>query len=128
MVFQPNPSVIMPAAKRQKAVFAADAFFDFDKSVMIGASRGKLDDLFTNLQDINLEVILSIGHSDPSEGTLELRKKIGMARAEAVKAYLVSKGIEARRIYTESSLNSLPTAPAKNRRVEIEAVGTKFVN
>jgi OOP family OmpA-OmpF porin len=53
-------------------------------------------------------------------------------RAEAVKAYLVSKGIEKNRIYTEGKGEKQPVASnvtaegrAKNRRVEIEVVGTR---
>jgi OOP family OmpA-OmpF porin len=53
-------------------------------------------------------------------------------RAEAVKAYLVSKGIEKNRVYTEGKGEKQPVADnktaegrAKNRRVEIEVVGTR---
>ena len=55
-----------------------------------------------------------------------------MRRAEAVKAYLVSKGIEKSRVYTEGKGKKQPVADnktaagrAQNRRVEIEVVGTK---
>ena len=55
-------------------------------------------------------------------------------RAEAVKAYLVSKGIEANRVYTEGKGEAQPVADnktkegrAKNRRVEIEVVGSRQV-
>ena len=54
------------------------------------------------------------------------------SRAEAVKAYLVSKGIEKNRVYTEGKGEKQPVADnktaegrAKNRRVEIEVVGTR---
>ena len=52
-------------------------------------------------------------------------------RAEAVKAYLVSKGIEKNRVYTEGkgekpvADNKTAEGRAKNRRVEIEVVGTR---
>ena len=53
---------------------------------------------------------------------------------EAVKAYLVSKGIEANRVYTEGKGEAQPIADnktkegrAKNRRVEIEVVGSRQV-
>jgi OOP family OmpA-OmpF porin len=53
-------------------------------------------------------------------------------RAEAVKKYLVSKSIEANRVYTEGKGKRQPVASnktkegrAKNRRVEIEVIGTR---
>ena len=53
-------------------------------------------------------------------------------RAESVKAYLVSKGVEKNRVYTEGKGEKSPVADnktkegkAKNRRVEIEVVGTR---
>jgi OOP family OmpA-OmpF porin len=62
------------------------------------------------------------------------KQKLSLRRAEAVKAYLVSKGIEANRIYTEGKGKKQPVADnnsaegrAKNRRVEIEVVGTRPV-
>ena len=78
-----------------------------------------------------LEVIIAIGHTD-SIGSDAYNLKLSVRRAEAVKAYLVSKGIEPNRIYTEGKGKAQPIADnrtaegrAKNRRVEIEVVGTR---
>jgi OOP family OmpA-OmpF porin len=118
-------------AAASKVTYAADAFFDFDKSVVKPAGKAKLDDLVSKVKGINLEVIIAVGHTD-SIGSDAYNQKLSVRRAEAVKAYLVSKGIEKNRIYTEGKGEKQPVADnktkegrAKNRRVEIEVVGTR---
>ena len=111
--------------------YAADAFFDFNKSVVKAEGKAKLDDLVGKIKGINLEVIIAVGHTD-SVGGDAFNQKLSVSRAEAVKAYLVTKGIEKNRVYTEGKGEKQPIADnktaegrAKNRRVEIEVVGTR---
>ncbi|HQY38493.1 MAG TPA: OmpA family protein [Giesbergeria sp.] len=118
-------------AMATKVTYAADAFFDFDKSVLKPAGKAKLDDLVSKVKGINLEVIIAVGHTD-SVGSDAYNQKLSVRRSEAVKAYLVSKGIEKNRVYTEGKGEKQPVADnktkegrAKNRRVEIEVVGTR---
>ena len=125
----PAPAPQPPAAT--KVTYAADAFFDFDKSVLKPEGKAKLDDLVGKVKGINLEVIIAVGHTD-SVGTDAYNQRLSVRRAEAVKAYLVSKGIEKNRVYTEGKGEKQPVADnktsegrAKNRRVEIEVVGTR---
>jgi OOP family OmpA-OmpF porin len=120
-----------PKPVTEKVTFAADVFFDFDKAVLKPEGKAKLDDLVGKLKTTALEVIIAIGHTD-SVGSKEYNQKLSVRRAEAVKAYLVSKGIEPNRIYTEGKGLTQPIADnrtaagrAKNRRVEIEVVGTR---
>ena len=128
----PTPAApVAPAATVQKVTYAADAFFDFDKSVLKPEGKAKLDDLSSKVKNINLEVIIAVGHTD-SVGSDAYNQKLSVRRAEAVKAYLVSKGIDKSRVYTEGKGEKQPVADnktaagrAKNRRVEIEVVGTK---
>jgi OOP family OmpA-OmpF porin len=115
----------------EKVTFAADALFDFDKYVIRPDARAKLDDLVSKLAGVNLEVIVAVGHTD-SIGTAEYNMALSQRRANAVKQYLVSKGIEANRIYTEGKGKTQPVADnrtaegrQKNRRVEIEVIGTR---
>ena len=121
--------VVAPVAT--KVTYAADAFFDFDKSVLKPEGKAKLDDLSGKLKGISLEVIIAVGHTD-SVGTDTYNQKLSVARSEAVKAYLVSKGVEKNRIYTEGKGETSPVADnktkegrAKNRRVEVEVIGTR---
>ena len=127
----PAPAVVPAAPISSKVTFAADAFFDFDKSVLKPEGKAKLDELVTKTKDMNLEVIIAVGHTD-SVGTDAYNQKLSVRRSEAVKAYLVSKGIEKNRVYTEGKGEKQPVADnktaegrAKNRRVEIEVVGTR---
>ena len=124
----PKP-VVKPVV--EKVTMAAETNFDFDKAVLKPAGKARLDDLADKLKAVNLEVIIAIGHTD-SIGTKAYNLKLSLRRANAVKAYLVSKGIEANRIYTEGKGKSQPIADnrtkegrAKNRRVEIEVIGTR---
>ena len=133
----PAPAVA-PVAKpapapavASKVTYAADAFFDFDKAVLKPEGKAKLDDLVGKVKGINLEVIIAVGHTD-SVGTDAYNQKLSVSRSEAVKAYLVSKGIEKSRVYTEGKGEKQPVADnktaegrSKNRRVEIEVVGTR---
>jgi OOP family OmpA-OmpF porin len=126
----PRPAAPPPAAAT-KVTYAADAFFDFDKSVLKAEGKAKLDDLVGKVKGINLEVIIAVGHTD-SVGADAYNQKLSVKRADAVKAYLVSKGIEKNRVYTEGKGEKQPVADnntsagrSKNRRVEIEVVGTR---
>ncbi len=120
-----------PAPVSEKVTFAADAFFDVDKSVLKPEARAKLTDLVSKTKDINLEVIIAVGHTD-SDGSDAYNQKLSVARSESVKAFLVSAGVEKNRVYTEGKGEKQPVADnktkegkAKNRRVEIEVVGTR---
>ena len=144
----PMPKPAAPAAKpsakpkvspaRAKVTLSADALFDFDKSVIKPDAKGKLDGLVGKIKGVNLEVVIAIGHADRI-GSNAYNNKLSMRRANSVKAYLVSKGIPANRIYTEGKGEKQPVKDcprmkdskrliaclAPNRRVEVEVVGTR---
>jgi OmpA-OmpF porin, OOP family len=130
----PPPPPPPPPVTSSKVTFAADAFFDFDKSVLKPEGKAKLDELLDKIKGMNLEVIIAVGHTD-SVGSDAYNQRLSVRRADAVKAYLTGKGIEKNRVYTEGKGEKQPVADnktaegrAKNRRVEIEVVGTKGSN
>lgn len=138
----PTPPAPKPAAAvipvSVKVTMAADALFDFNKSAIRGDAKAKLDDLVGKVKSVNLEVVIAIGHADRL-GSDSYNQKLSLRRSDSVKAYLVSKGIPANRIYTEGKGEKQPVkaCPAMkdrkqliaclqpNRRVEIEVVGTQ---
>jgi OOP family OmpA-OmpF porin len=129
-----------PKPAAQKVTLAADALFDFNKADLRAEGKAKLDKLAADIKGIKLEVILAVGHADRF-GDDAYNQKLSEKRAAAVKTYLVSKGIDANRVYTEGKGEKQPvTKPDQckgpksqkvveclqpDRRVDIEVIGTK---
>ncbi len=87
----------------------------------------KLDKVIQTIRDKDVDVLV-IGHTD-STGPDDYNMELSLARANAVKAYMVRKGIPANRIATRGkgerepiADNSTPEGRAMNRRVEIYLV------
>lgn len=140
------PAAPAPAAKpaptpsAEKIKLSADALFDFDKAVLKPEGKQKLDQLASQARGLRIEVILAVGHTDRI-GSDAYNKSLSERRAVAVKTYLVSKGLESNRIYTEGKGESqsvtgdqcnntggrsaLIACLQPDRRVEVELIGTK---
>ena len=130
-----------PAAKPtgDKITVAADALFDFNKATLRPEGKAKLDEVAAKAGKVNLEVIIAVGHTDRI-GSDSYNQKLSERRAASVKQYLVSKGIDANKVYTEGKGKKNPVTkpdqcPGKvspkviaclqpDRRVDIELIGT----
>jgi len=133
-------TVAGPKPAAEKITVAADALFDFNKATLRSEGKAKLDELVSKAKAIKLEVILVVGHTDRIGGDA-YNQKLSEKRAAAVKEYLVAKGIEANRVYTEGKGEKQPVTGDKckgnnkskalieclqpDRRADIEIIGTK---
>ena len=137
---EPKKEAPKKAAFGEKVTIAADALFDFNKATLRTEGKAKLDELVGKAKAIKLEVILVVGHTDRIGGDA-YNQKLSEKRAAAVKEYLVAKGIEANRVYTEGKGEKQPVTGDKckgeskskalidclqpDRRADIEIIGTK---
>jgi outer membrane protein OmpA-like peptidoglycan-associated protein len=105
-------------------------YFDFDKATFKTDSYGELNKLETMMkQNTGLQVEIG-GHTD-SVGDKLINQALSLRRANAVKSFLTSKGIDTRRIKTVGYGESRPLASNDdeaegrqfNRRVEFKVLG-----
>jgi OOP family OmpA-OmpF porin len=114
----------------EKIILSADTLFDNDKSVIKPVGKAALNKLAGKLEG-NLRVVLPVGYTS-SPGTDAYNMALSIRRANAVKAYLVSRGIDADRIHPSGrgelhpvATNTTAAGRAENRRVEIEVIATQ---
>lgn len=127
----PSPAAALPAALTpvpDRVTFASDALFDFGSAVLKPEGQRNLSELVSRIRGINLDVVIAVGHTD-SRGTEAFNQRLSLARAEAVKTFLVSQNIPAERVRTEGRGETQPVATnatdagrALNRRVEVTVV------
>jgi OOP family OmpA-OmpF porin len=127
---KPEPRAPAPAPMPQKVTLATDALFNFDKAELRPDAKTELDNLLARMRAANVEEVSAVGHTD-SIGTDEYNLKLSQRRADAVKSYLVSKGMPAEKIHTEGKGEREPVADNKtkegrqeNRRVDVEVLAT----
>lgn len=128
-----------PAPKVQKITLASKALFDFDKAILKPEGKAAIDsEIVAKLPDVQkLELVLVTGHTDRI-GTERYNQKLSERRADAVRDYLVSKGVPKDKIETlgmgktqplpgvichQKNFKALVACLAPDRRVEIEVKG-----
>ena len=121
-----------------KLSLSAGGLFALSSNKIKPSGQEKLDEMVEHLKGMQYDTVLVVGYTDPT-GSKAMNDKLSRQRAESVKRYLVSKGVDPKRIKTEGkggaepvtktqSCDSLPRAEkiacyAPDRRVEIEVVG-----
>jgi len=135
----PAPAPAPAAPGVQKITLASKALFDFDKAVLKPEGKAAIDsEIISKLSGVQrLELVLVTGHTDRI-GTQAYNQKLSERRADAVRDYLVSKGIARDKIETlgmgktqpvpgvvcnMTAMKELIACLAPNRRVEVEVKG-----
>jgi OOP family OmpA-OmpF porin len=135
----PPPPAPPPPPQVQKITLASKALFDFDKAVLKPEGKAAIDsEILSKLAGVQkLELVLVTGHTDPI-GTQQYNQKLSERRADAVRDYLVSKGVPKDKIETlgmgktqpipgvvcnQKSLKEKIACYAPDRRVEVEVKG-----
>src|SRR5947207_11334560 len=110
----PPPPPPPPPPQVQKITLASKALFDFDKAVLKPEGMAAIDrDVITKLSGVTkLELVLVTGHTDPI-GSQAYNQKLSERRANAVRDYLVSKGVAKDKIET---LGMGKTQPIPDRK------------
>lgn len=143
---RPAPQAVVAAvtpARRpvvEKVTLDADTLFDFDKSVLRPEGRSALDGIVGKLQGVDLDSMTAVGHTDRF-GSERYNQALSDRRAQAVKTYMVAKGIPANRVRTEAKGETQPVTKAgdcmgaksvkvvaclqPDRRVDLDVVGTR---
>ncbi|HEY9198003.1 MAG TPA: OmpA family protein [Gammaproteobacteria bacterium] len=127
---EPAPAPV-PKAISETTTLSAAALFDFDKDTIKAEARPQLDEIADRVRSLSsVESVSIVGHTD-SVGSDAYNEDLSMRRANAVKNYMLDKGVDASVINTSGMGESQPTADnatsegrAQNRRVEITLKGT----
>jgi outer membrane protein OmpA-like peptidoglycan-associated protein len=131
---------LMPEPDFDELTLSAGALFPLSSSNIKPSGHEKLDEFVEHLKGMQFETVHIVGHTDPT-GPKAMNERLSKRRAEAVKDYLVSKGIDPKRIKTAGKGGSEPLPKTKDcdalprtekiicyapdRRVEIDVVSGK---
>ena len=136
-VIKPAPA---PEPKKPAVVnLGSTELFEFNKATLTNEAKSKLDsEVVAKLKDFGqIRYIIVNGHADRL-GSAQYNQRLSEKRAEAVRAYLVSKGADASQVETlgfgkttpvkscpdQKDRKSLIECLAPNRRVIVEIQGT----
>jgi OmpA-OmpF porin, OOP family len=121
----------------EQVSYTVEALFGFDQAELSPEGKTILDRLSQTIGTTDYDVIVATGHADRLGGQ-QYNEELSRRRSEAVKAYLVSKGVPSDRIQTRAlgelapetrpgdcsgSRSELIECLQPDRRVDVEATG-----
>lgn len=129
-----QPQAQTPAGGNLQPVrVKAVANFDFDRSGVRPADQAELLADVAKMTDVTWQAVVVTGHTD-SIGSAAYNSKLSQRRAQAVKTYLVGKGLDGGMVNTAGKGLAEPVATnetaegrSQNRRTEIEFQGVRAV-
>ena len=126
-----SASAFAADAPVQKVTVRAVARFDFDKATIHADDQVRILAKVGQMKDVTWQTVTATGHTD-SVGPVTYNQKLSDRRAQAVKTYLVGKGLDPAMINTAAKAATVPVASndepsgrALNRRTEIEFQGVR---
>jgi OOP family OmpA-OmpF porin len=115
------------------ASLAADVNFDFDKSVLKPEGRASLDQLVTDMRQVEVRRVDLVGHTD-SIGSEQYNQGLSERRAASVQSYLIDRGVNPALITASGrgelqpiASNATPEGRALNRRVDITVDAVRII-
>lgn len=123
------PPAATPAV--EKVVVRAQARFDFDKATLHPEDAAKILAELGKVGNVTWQAVEATGYTD-SIGSDAYNEALSKRRAAAVKAFLVSKGVDRGMVATAGMAEADPVADnstaqgrAQNRRTEVEFHGVR---
>ena len=118
----------------QPVTVHAVAHFDFDRTTVLPADQQALLSEVATMQNVTWKKVTTEGHAD-SVGSVAYNERLSLRRASAVRAYLLSKGLEPSMVSAAGAGSKSPVADnasakgrAMNRRTEVTFEGVRAVN